>query len=1223
MFNFYHDSQNIEYRKPTGALKTGEEVSLCIKAKALGASEEQLLGSEAKRSFEELTCTLHLWHNETGGRQIPMEKTIEGDACLFRVSVTPGEVSGLCWYHFIFESGTGLVTEDGRTVERLYYGNNEERLGGIGAAYEWEPPGYQITVYDGAAVPKWYKDSIVYQIFPDRFARDDAWMQKQQAVEEMRAGVKKLSGCDGESSDAEDNCQDAYDTVGWQGTERVIEEEWYGLPYYVKNEKGEVTHWPFFGGTLQGIREKLFYLKSMGAGAIYLNPVFLASSNHKYDTADYMMIDPGFGTEEDFKALCDDARKLGIRIILDGVFNHTGADSKYFDQFGNWRRLAESAGGEYQPPSKMIGACAGPESPYYKWYRFEEFPDKYDCWWGVGDLPNVEENEPSYREFIYGGYAKNVVSDCDAVGDCEPHDNVVAKWLKAGASGWRLDVADELPDDFIAGIRKTVKAVDTDALLMGEVWEDASNKISYDVQRRYFMGDELDCTMNYPVRDLLMDYMLGRSDAFTAVRRLNSLAENYPPENFYGALNLMGSHDRARTLTVLSDAPGIRNEESCCEGRTLSEEDKKNYRIPDDKMWLAKNRMKVLSLIQYVLPGVPCLYYGDEAGVQGYEDPYNRATYPWGREDEELMTHYRMLAQMRKQYPVLTEGAYKFKAQGEHIFICERYWDKDESSKRLDEIVADEAIIAVANRHIFGSATAEVEFPEGTEYVLELLSAEEIKPEQMNAAGDENCDGKNCRISVELPPVSTRLYYCRKNKPQKLRMERSAGVLCHVSSLPAGSLDGAEKFIDDLAAMGQKLWQILPISPADEDTDSPYSSPAVFAGNTKLAGRRAAAEYIDKDEYDAFCERERYWLEDFALYTLIKRSLGGKPWQQWPEAERDRKNLDKWRTDRKDELEVIKKNQFIFDRRWKEVKAYANSKGLSVIGDIPIYAAVDSADTWAHRDVFLLGEDGYPLVGAGVPPDYFSEDGQHWGNPLYDWDALKANDYEWWVKRVERAMSQFDYIRLDHFRSFAAFFAIPRGGKPRDGWWLPGVGKAFFEFLEAKLGPVPFLAEDLGTLDNQVHSLLKLTGSPGMLVYQFSADEIKAMEAEAREHDGESSDVKLAAKILYSGTHDNQTLVGWIRETVNEADDETSEVQHDEVQHDEVQHRVDEIIEELYQTSSPWVILPLQDILSLGDESRMNIPGLAEGNWQWRAPEGWATGELCEKMRSLVHNSNR
>ena len=1117
MIRCYHDSQDIRYRKPTGALKTGEKVSLCIKAKG---------------RFECLSCKVHLWQTTKGGRLIPMEKTIEGDACLFRVSLTPSEEADLCWYYFILEDGDGSDTTSDR---KFYYGNNEERLGGEGQLYGYEPPAFQITVYKDAPVPKWYKDAIVYQIFPDRFARDEDWREKQQAVEEFR---REIAG----------SAEEPASESTWKGAQRVVEEDWYGLPYYVKNEKGEVTHWPFFGGTLQGIREKLFYIKSMGAGAIYLNPVFLASSNHKYDTADYMMIDPGFGTEEDFKALCDDARKLGIKVILDGVFNHTGADSKYFDQFGNY-------GG---------GACSGPGSPYYKWYRFEEFPDKYDCWWGVGDLPNVEENEPSYREFIYGGDDKGI-----AAGD----DNVVAKWLRAGASGWRLDVADELPDDFIAGIRKTVKDADPEGLLMGEVWEDASNKVSYDVQRRYFMGDELDSTMNYPVRDLLMDYMLGRSDAQAAVRRLNSLAENYPPENFYGALNLIGSHDRARTLTILSDAPGTRNDDAI-----LNEEDKKNYRIPDDKMWLAKNRMKVLSLIQYVLPGVPCLYYGDEAGVQGYEDPYNRATYPWGREDEELMAHYRMLAQIRKQYPVLTEGAYRFEAQGEHIFICERFWD-------------DGSMIMVANRHIFGSVTAEVKFPEGTEYVLELLDAEEIELWKDEAV--DTVETLRHNINVELPPVSTKLYYCSKQKLQRLQMERSAGVLCHVSSLPSGSLDGAEGFIDDLASMGQKLWQILPLSPADEDTDSPYSSPAVFAGNSKLAGRTAAAEYIDKDEYERFCERESYWLEDYALYTLIKRSLGGKPWQQWPEAERNRKDLDKWRLGRKDELEVIKKNQFIFDRRWKEVKAYANSKSVSVIGDIPIYAAVDSADTWAHRDVFLLGEDGYPLVGAGVPPDYFSEDGQHWGNPLYDWASLKASDYEWWLKRVERAMEQYDYIRLDHFRSFAAFFAIPRGGKPRDGWWLPGVGKEFFDFLEARLGRMPFLAEDLGTLDNQVHDLLKLTGCPGMLVYQFSADEIAALD-----------DDKAATKILYSGTHDNQTLVGWIEEN-------------------DITETSDQIIEELYNSRSPWVILPLQDILGLGDESRMNIPGLAEGNWQWRAPEGWASAELCEKMRKLVEKHER
>ncbi|MBR2619211.1 MAG: hypothetical protein IKC98_00045, partial [Firmicutes bacterium] len=479
MIRCYHDSQDIRYRKPTGALKENETVELCIRAEMPFGIEAEGNDIDTAGRLEGLSCKVHLWQTIKGGRLIPMEKTIEGDACLFRVSLTPSEEADLCWYYFILEDGDGSDTASGR---KFYYGNNEDRLGGEGQLYGYEPPAFQITVYKDAPVPKWYKDAIVYQIFPDRFARDENWREKQQAVEEFR---REIAG----------STEDPASEPTWKGAQRVVEEDWYGLPYYVKNEKGEVTHWPFFGGTLQGIREKLFYINSMGAGAIYLNPVFLASSNHKYDTADYMMIDPGFGTEEDFKALCDDARKLGIRVILDGVFNHTGADSKYFDQFGNYG----DANGE---DPRRLGACAGPESPYYKWYRFEEFPDKYDCWWGVGDLPNVEENEPSYREFIYGGDDSDAVAGNDAVSSGE-HDNVVAKWLHAGASGWRLDVADELPDDFIAGIRKTVKDADPEGLLMGEVWEDASNKVSYDVQRRYFMGDELDSTMNYPGRDLL------------------------------------------------------------------------------------------------------------------------------------------------------------------------------------------------------------------------------------------------------------------------------------------------------------------------------------------------------------------------------------------------------------------------------------------------------------------------------------------------------------------------------------------------------------------------------------------------------------------------------------------------------------------------------------------------------------------------------------------------
>lgn len=1078
MVRCYHNSQQCACRNPAGAVSVGQEITFLLTAE--GAPSD-------------LSCSLHLWHPVTGSREMHMEALALSDgAQQFSVSAVASDTPDLCWYYFILWDGE----------RRLYYGNNRQQLGGEGELYSEEPPAFQITVYRPEPVPAWYKDAIVYQIFPDRFARDESWLERQRSAERKPE---------------------------WKGPRRVIQQDWNDTPYYTRNAKGEVTRWSFFGGSLAGIRSKLFYLKSMGVGAVYLNPVFEAQSNHRYDTADYRKIDPALGTEGEFRRLADDAQRLGIRLILDGVFNHTGADSIYFNKQGNY---------------PVMGACQGEASPYYRWYKFTVFPDAYESWWGVADLPDVDENDPSYRDFIYG----------------RP-DSVVRKWMKAGASGWRLDVADELPDDFIAGIRKAVKETDPDGLLLGEVWEDASNKVSYGVQRRYFLGDELDSTMNYPVRGLLLDYMLGRCPAEGAVRRLNSLAENYPPENFYGALNLIGSHDRMRVLTMLGDAP---------EG--LSEIEKETYKLPADKLSLAKSRLKILSLLQYTLPGVPCLYYGDEAGVQGFSDPYNRGTYPWGGEDQELLAHYRMLSVLYRQYSVLRDGAYHFSWQGEHVLICERYGENME-----------ETVISVVNRDIFGSADAVIRLPGQTEYVLDLLTSEELLP-------DEGTSNESV-LMLTLPSVSARLLYCSRKKPASLKLPRSSGILCHVSSLPSGRLDHqAEAFIDYLDAAGQKLWQILPLNPADQLSGSPYSSPCVFAGNPQFAG---PGYHMDASAYEAFCEKESYWLEDYALYVVIKEHFEGLPWQKWPQAARDRENLGWWRSHKKDDLEKIKKEQFAFWRRWLQVKEYANEKGISIIGDIPVYVGVDSADTWAHREIFLLGADGYPLAGAGVPPDYFSEEGQHWGNPLYDWDYLKSHGYEWWLARISGAMERYDYIRLDHFRSFSAFFAVPAGKTPHDGWWIPGAGKEFFSFLEERLGSLPFIAEDLGFLDAQVHNLIKLSGYPGMLVYQLSADEMESLpDAEAKR------------RVFYSGTHDNQTLAGWCKDSGCEK-------------------TPDEIIETLYESNAAWVIIQLQDMLGIDDAGRMNVPGKAEGNWTWRAEEKELTQGRAAHLKALALKSGR
>lgn len=1071
----YHNSQQCEYRMPTGAVPCRTSVRLSVRV------------SDCP---ENLTCALNLWQEDRGDCQVPMKRSIlEDGSLLFSVHVSLTETPSLCWYYFVF---------DGSRMP-LYYGNNPGQLGGEGQSSGEIPPAFQITVYRPASVPDWYKHSVAYQIFPDRFARSGDWMQRQSAADK---------GSD------------------WIGPSRVIQQNWYDSPYYTKNSQGEITRWPFFGGTLQGIREHLLYLKSLGIGTLYLNPIFAASSNHKYDTADYHTVDPSFGTNEDFRLLARDARRLGIRLILDGVFNHTGADSLYFNRYGNYPR---------------DGACQGEHSPYYKWFRFSRFPDEYPCWWGIKDLPDVDENNPDYQDFIYGS-----------------PDSVVRRWIKDGASGWRLDVADELPDSFIRGIRSAIRETADDGLLLGEVWEDASNKISYGIQRRYLLGEELDGVMNYPLREALLAFMLGRSSAESAVRTLRSLMENYPPENLSAGLNLIGSHDSPRVLTLLGDPP-----------EDLTPQKKEEFRLTEEKLRLAKDRLKALSLLQFTLPGVPCVYYGDEAGLQGFDDPFNRGTYPWGREDTELLAHYRMLAGLRKQYPFLIDGGCSLQWYGEHIFTCERISE-----------CGTEQIFAIVNRHLFGEVSFELPLPRGTEFVLDLLAADVFSEK-----------GEN--LVLTMPPLSAKLLYCSSRKPETLHLPRGAGVLCHISSLPSGVLDEwAEAFVDFLAAAGQKLWQVLPLNPTDTEGNSPYSSPAVFAGHTELSG--SILPGTDLAEYRTFCREEAYWLEDFALYTVLKQQFDGLPWQKWPLQERDRTNLDYWRNARKTELETVKKQQFAFWKRWEQVKTYANKKGISLIGDLPLYAGVDSADTWAHPECFLLGEDGLPLAGAGVPPDYFNKDGQNWGNPLYDWDAMKKDGYTWWTERISRAIRRFDYVRIDHFRGFSAFYAIPREKTAREGYWIPGAGHGFFDTLSEKLGPLPLLAEDLGLLDAQVRDLLSLSGFPGMLVYQFSAEEMQELPEEAA-----------SRKIFYTGTHDNQTLAGWCREqSLSPGSTET-------------------IIRKLYDSPAAWVITPLQDLLGLGNEARMNIPGQAKGNWNWKADAAQFTEQLAERVASWTAASRR
>lgn len=383
---------------------------------------------------------------------------------------------------------------------------------------------------------------------------------------------------------------------------------------YLPDEKGEIRNRDFFGGSLAGVEEKLDYLKSLGVGTIYFCPIFESDSNHRYNTGDYEKIDPMLGSEEDFRRLCRKAHELGIRVMLDGVFNHTGSNSRYFNADGTYPDL---------------GAFQSRESPYYPWYAFLFWPHRYDAWWGVKTLPAVNETCPSYMEYIIEG--KN---------------SIIRRWLRAGADAWRLDVADELPDEFIAGIRTAMVREKPDSFLLGEVWEDGSNKIAYDQRRKYLLGRETHGLMNYPFRTAALAYLQG-GGAENFMEAMETIRENYPRPAFYSAMNLLGTHDTPRVLTVLGTGP-----DGGPEDRTARAE----YRMSPEERERGTRLLRAGAVLLYAFPGSPMVYYGDEAGMEGFEDPFNRGTYPWGREDQALQKHFTLLGKLRGERPSLQSG---------------------------------------------------------------------------------------------------------------------------------------------------------------------------------------------------------------------------------------------------------------------------------------------------------------------------------------------------------------------------------------------------------------------------------------------------------------------------------------------------------------------------------------------------------------------------------------
>lgn len=476
--------------------------------------------------------------------------------------------SGLYFYYF------EIKTEDS---DFLLYKEGASDTN-IGVGEKW-----QITCYkEGFDTPDWSKGAVYYQIFPDRF-----------------------------------NISGKYDLSEKTG-DYTIHENTDECPYFMP-VNGEILNNDFYGGTLKGIEEKFDYLKDLGVSIIYLNPIFKAYSNHRYDTCDYKKIDPMLGTEEDFVNLCESAHKMGMKIILDGVFSHTGSDSIYFDKLNRFG----------------TGAYHNPDSRYKNWYKFQSYPDTYDSWWGITTLPAIDKSNEDYISYII-----------------EEENSVIEYWLKKGADGYRLDVADELGSAFIERLSKKVKQVKKDAIVMGEVWEDASNKVSYGVRQKYLQGTQLDSVMNYPFKNGIINLLLGRTSVSGFENMVMTICENYPKPILDSVMNLLSTHDTPRILTILGESDF-----------SLSREQKAEFKLEGNALHVATERLFCALFLEFMLPGSPCIYYGDEIGMQGFEDPFNRRFFNWEKTGGILGDFVKSLSKLKNEIEDLKTGDISFSSE--------------------------------------------------------------------------------------------------------------------------------------------------------------------------------------------------------------------------------------------------------------------------------------------------------------------------------------------------------------------------------------------------------------------------------------------------------------------------------------------------------------------------------------------------------------------------------
>ena len=441
---------------------------------------------------------------------------------------------------------------------------------------------------------------------------------------------------------------------------------------------------------------------------------------------------------------------------------------------------------------------------------------------------------------------------------------------------------------------------------------------------------------------------------------------------------------------------------------------------------------------------------------------------------------------------------------------------------------------------------------------------------------------------------------------------RSAGILLHVTSLPSGRLDDdALRWLDFMAASGLGVWQVLPLVIPDAN-GSPYQSASAFATDPRLLP--AHPDPINESAFETYCGRESHWLDDFALFQVLKRRFNGEPWVSWPDTfrHRDAASLRQVGLDEAAAIDKIKRQQYQLDEAWHRIRRHAHDLGIALFGDIPIFVAHDSADTWSCPESFLLDDEGRPTYVTGVPPDYFSETGQRWGNPHYRWDRMQADGFTWWLSRMQRQYDLFDIVRIDHFRGLVAVWMIEASCETAiDGFWQETPGEALLNALKAHYHRLPIVAEDLGVITEEVRALRRHFELPGMSVLQFAFDQFE---------DNPHKPANISADdVVYTGTHDNDTCVGWFNGLQPHEKEFVFQILETKPRDDIAWL----MIETALQTSANMAVAPLQDFLELDTTARMNTPGISDGNWRWSFHWNMLTDELPARIRTMIETSGR